>query len=91
MLATRVDAFAPSRARVAVWSVGVLNRTGVVAPQAGWTTSKFELVWERGDWKVWAEDVAPGPTPMLNEGAPPATDDEFDAAVRGFEAWRQPS
>lgn len=91
VLATRVDAFAPSRARVVVWSVGVLSRRDVAPPQAGWTTSTFDLVWERADWKVWAEDVRSGPTPMLNEGSSPATDDEFDTALRGFEAWRQSS
>lgn len=88
VLATRVVAFGPSRARVAVWSVGVLSRRDVAPPQAGWTTSTFDLVWERSDWKVWAEDVKKGPTPMLNEGASPATDDEFDTALRGFESWR---
>ena len=91
VLGTRVDAIDRARARVAVWSVGILSRRDVAPPQAGWTTSDFELVWERGDWKVWSEDVASGPTPMLDQGAPPATDDEFEAAVRGFEAWRQPS
>jgi hypothetical protein len=91
VLGTRVDAIERSRARVAVWSVGVLSRRDVAPPQAGWTTSDFELVWERGDWKVWSEDIATGPTPMLSEGAPPATDDEFATAVRGFEAWRPAS
>ena len=91
VLATRVDAFSSSRARVVVWSVGVLSRRDVAPPQAGWTTSTFDLVWERADWKVWAEDIRSGPTPMLNEGASPVTDDQFDTALRGFEAWRQSS
>ncbi|MGZ4690863.1 MAG: hypothetical protein ACXWA9_19970 [Acidimicrobiia bacterium] len=91
VLATRVDAFAPSRARVVVWTVGVLSRRDVASPQAGWTTSTFDLVWERADWKVWAEDVSSGPAPMLNSGASPATDAEFDTALRGFEPWRPSS
>jgi hypothetical protein len=89
VLATRVDAFARSRARVSVWSVGVLSRRDAAPPQAGWTTSTFDLVWERADWKVWAEEVRSGPTPMLNEGASPATDDRFDSALQGFEPWRR--
>jgi hypothetical protein len=91
VLATRVDAFSTSRARVVVWSVGVLSRRNVAPPQAGWTTSTFDLVWERADWRIWAEDVRSGPTPMLNEGAPPDRDDTFETALQGFAAWRQGS
>src|SRR5439155_5210111 len=63
VIATRVDAYAPDRARVSVWNVGVLSRIDVAAPQAGWSTSVFELVWEHGDWKVWSETITPGPAP----------------------------
>ena len=87
VLATRLDAFDNDRARVSVWSVGVLSRLGVAAPQAGWTTSVFELVWERGDWKVWSESEAPGPAPELNKGAVPATSAEYDAALHNFQPW----
>jgi len=89
-LAVRVDAFTRERARVLVWSVGVLSRRNAAPPQAGWTTSTFDLVWERGDWKVWAESVASGPTPELNAGALPATDEQFDAALDGFTPWGMP-
>jgi hypothetical protein len=87
VIATRVDAFAPDRARVSVWNVGVLSRMGVAAPQAGWTTSTFDLVWERGDWKVWGESIAPGPAPALNGGVAPATSVELDAKLDGFTPW----
>ena len=60
---------------------------GVAAPQAGWTTSTFDLVWERGDWKVWAESIAPGPAPALNGGVAPATSVELDAKLDGFTPW----
>lgn len=87
VLATRIDAFSRNRARVSVWSVGVLSRFGAAQPQAGWTTSTFELVWERGDWKVWSENIAPGPTPSLNAGAAPASSRELDRALNGFTPW----
>lgn len=87
VLATRIDGFTPERARVSVWSVGVLSRDGAAPPQAGWTISAFELVWERGDWKVWSETVTAGPTPELNAGAPPATARELDTALHGFSPW----
>ena len=88
VLATRVDASSPTRVRVLVWSVGVLARAGVAAPQAGWTTSVFELVWEHADWKIWSETTTSGPTPILNDGAPPATDREFATALTGFTPWQ---
>ncbi|MDP9335451.1 MAG: hypothetical protein M3Q30_19390 [Actinomycetota bacterium] len=89
VVATRVDAFTPDRARVSLWNVGVLSRIGVAAPQAGWTTSTFDLVWERGDWKVWSETISPGPAPALNGGAAPATSDELEAKLEGFTPWEQ--
>jgi hypothetical protein len=87
VLATRVESYQRTRARVVVWSVGVLSRRDVAAPQAGWSTSTFDLVWERGDWKVTSERISSGPTPMLNLGAHPSTPDHFQVALRGFDAW----
>ena len=87
VVATRADAYSGDRARVAVWSVGVLSRADVASPQAGWTISTFELVWERDDWKVWNETITAGPAPMLNTGATAASSDELEVALRGFEQW----
>jgi hypothetical protein len=87
ILASRVDGFTPSRARVSVWSVGVLSRTGVAQPQAGWTTSTFELVWERDDWRIWDNTIAPGPTPALNASALPSSAEQLDQALVGFTPW----
>ena len=86
-LATRLDDYRSRRARVAVWSVGVLSRRDVAAPQAGWSTSTLQLVWERGDWKVASELVRSGPTPMLNLGAHPSTPDRFAVDLHCFDAW----
>jgi hypothetical protein len=83
-LAVRVDGFTPDRVRVAVWHVGVLHRVEIVPPQAGWAISMFDLVWERDDWKIWSETITPGPAPILNRSADPATGDQFAAALSGF-------
>ena len=80
----RVDRFSPGRATVAVWSVGVLSREAIAPPQAGWETSTFDLVWERGDWRIRAETVTPGPAPLLDDSAAPATSAQLVAALRGF-------
>lgn len=83
-VAWRVDSFSPDRAGVAIWNVGVLTRDGVAPPQAGWATSTFDLVWERDDWKVERETITPGPAPILDNSAAPATAAQLTAALRGF-------
>jgi hypothetical protein len=83
-IAARVDVWSPERTRVAVWNVGVLSRAGVAPPQAGWAISVFELVWERGDWKVWSETIAPGPAPIPDASAAPATSEQLASALIGF-------
>jgi hypothetical protein len=87
VLATRVDAYTPERARVSVWSVGVLSRAKIASPQAGWNISTFELVWERDDWKVWSETITAGPAPILNAATAPASSEELEDALRGFVSW----
>ncbi len=87
VLATRTDAVTQERARVSVWNVGVLSRDGVAAPQAGWTTSVFELVWEHDDWKIWSEAITPGPAPALNAGVAPATSQQLESALNEFTPW----
>ena len=84
VLATRVDAYSAERARVSIWRVGVLSVTGLTAPIAEWTTVDDELVWERGDWKVWAETQTPGPTPTGHPDARPSTPGQLQAALTGF-------
>jgi hypothetical protein len=84
VVAWRVEAYAPERARVAIWNVSVLSRDGVAPPQAGWATSTFDLVWERDDWRIWAESISPGPAPILDDSTAPATSAQLDAALRGF-------
>lgn len=87
ILATRVDGFTPEGARVSVWNVGVLSREGVAPPQAGWAISTFDLVWERGDWKVGAETIVPGPAPITNNAAMPATSAGLRERLAGFTSY----
>jgi hypothetical protein len=85
VLATRLDAYTDNRARVSVWSVGILWRLGAANPQAGWTTSAFDLVWEDETWKVWAETITSGPSPAPNAGSPPVDAAELDRLLVGFD------
>lgn len=83
-LAWRVESLTVADARVAVWTVGVLSREGVAPPQAGWSITTIDLVWERDAWRVTAEAVVPGPAPVLDDSIAPATSAQLDAALEGF-------
>jgi hypothetical protein len=84
-IAWRVEAFSEDRARVAIWSVGVLSRDGVAPPQSSWSTSVVDLVWESGGWRVWGETITAGPTPIADDSDVPATSTQLTAALEGFE------
>lgn len=83
-LAARCDEFEPGRARVAVWSVGVLSREGIAAPQAGWRISAFDLVWERDDWRIETERITPGPSPTIDGSTVPATSTQLEVLLDGY-------
>jgi len=83
-VASRLEKFGEGRARVAVWNVTVLTREGIAAPQAAWKISTFDLLWERGDWRMSDEVIVPGPAPVLDDSTAPATFRQFAAALDGF-------
>lgn len=80
----RVEVFSPQRATVAVWQVTLIGSTGR-EPIAAWATSRAELVWSRGGWRVerFGADT-PGPTPAVTAPATPTAAAEFVALARGL-------
>jgi hypothetical protein len=76
-LGYRVEAFSARRATVAVWQVTLLA-TPERAPIAAWSTSRAELVWSGGRWKVerFGTD-SPGPTPSVTAPATTSAPGEF--------------
>ena len=83
-VASRLEKFGEGRARVAVWNVTVLTREGIAVPQAAWKISTFDLIWERGDWRISDELIVPGPAPVLDDSTAPATSRQLAAALEGF-------
>lgn len=84
-LAWRVDSYTAARSLVSVWSVSVLSAADVAMPQADWTTTVFELVWEPEGWRLLSSSDMPGPTPQLG-GTDHAWEPEpFDEALDGFQ------
>ncbi|MGX1763375.1 hypothetical protein ACWIG5_41875, partial [Streptomyces lydicus] len=74
--AVSVTAFAPSSARVTVWTVAVSRTTiaegAPVSVVTAWATHTVDLLWEGGDWK--AKDAIGQVGPAPEEVAAPSTD-----------------
>mgnify|MGYP001199881016 CR=1 FL=1 len=80
----RIEAYSARRASVAIWQVTLLG-SAEREPIAAWATSRAELVWSGGRWRVkrFAPDT-PGPTPAViapGTSTPPA---EFVGLARGL-------
>lgn len=78
-----VAAFDDSRARVEVWSVGVVLIEGRTDATEVWSTNTVELAWDGGDWKVWAWSRTPGPVPAPSTDSPTAP----AAVLAGVGTW----
>jgi hypothetical protein len=88
--ATRVDAYTARRARVRIWRVLVLSREGMTTPGEQWATVTYELVWQDGDWRVWSEDDAVGPSPSATAD-PPASPSRLETTLVGFDPYPTPA
>jgi hypothetical protein len=64
-LGYRMLAYAPQRAVVQTWSLGVVANTAGLGPTARFQTSTSALVWRQGDWKLDSFASRPGPTPAV--------------------------
>lgn len=80
----RVEAFSPRRATVAIWQVTILG-SAEREPIAAWATSRAELFWSGGRWRVerFGADT-PGPTPSVTAPATPTAPAQFVALARGL-------
>jgi hypothetical protein len=83
VLATRVSPSGADRVRVEIWHVGVVSPPGAV-PYDDWTTQRYELVWERDDWRIAGEASTPGPRPLSLPATNPAGAGQLEAALAGF-------
>ena len=83
-LGYRVEAFSAGRATVAIWQVTLLA-TPERAPIAAWSTSRAEVLWSGGRWRVerFGTDT-PGPVPSVPAPAATAAPGDFVAAPQGF-------
>jgi hypothetical protein len=80
-LGYRVEAFSGRRASVAVWQLTLLG-TPERPSIAAWSTSRAEMVWSGGRWRVerFGSD-SPGPTPSVTAPTTASEPDQFvDAA-----------
>jgi hypothetical protein len=84
VIASRLDSYSATHARLALWSVSVTARADVVSPQATWAISTLDLVWERDGWRLSRETVQPGPAPLLDDSTAPATPTQLQTSLDGF-------
>lgn len=61
----RVLAYSAERAVIRTWGFTLLGNASPVEPAAYFGTSRMELVWMDGDWKVADTRASFGPTPRL--------------------------
>ena len=83
VLATRVTPATADRVRVELWHVGVISPPGVI-PYEDWNTQRYELVWERDDWRVAGEASTPGPRPLSLPRPDPSGPGQLEASLSGF-------
>lgn len=83
-LGFRIEAFSPDRATVAIWQVTLLA-TPERAPIAAWSTSRAELIWSGGRWRVerFGADT-PGPTPTVTAPSTAGAPSEFVERARSL-------
>jgi hypothetical protein len=61
----RVVSCSPRRAVLQTWGFTVVGNATVAEPGAYFGTSRTELVWLHGDWKIAQTSASFGPTPRL--------------------------
>jgi hypothetical protein len=83
VLASRVSPANADRVRVELWHVGVISPPAAM-PYEEWSTQRYELVWERDDWRVAGEASTPGPRPLSLPRAEPSGPGQLEAALAGF-------
>lgn len=83
VLASRVTPGSADRVRVELWHVGVISPPAAM-PYEEWSTQRYELVWERDDWRVAGEASTPGPRPLSLPRAEPSGPGQLEAALAGF-------
>jgi len=86
-VAYSVAPFDPDRARVRVWSVGIVLIEGRTEATEVWSTNTVDLTWRDGDWRVvaWARAAGPTPAASLVSATPPTA---VLAAIDGWEGFR---
>ena len=66
----RVVSFEPGRAEVETWGLTLLGNAGSIEPAAYFGTSRTELTWDEGRWRIAATEASFGPTPRLATASP---------------------
>ncbi|MES4886405.1 hypothetical protein [Streptomyces sp. NPDC096012] len=83
---TTVLQYTDSRAKIAVWYVGLIGMAGNTSTDpvtSSWKTWTFDLTWSDGDWKIVSDTQKDGPAPVPGDDKA-ATSDEINKAIEGY-------
>ncbi|MFF5361243.1 hypothetical protein ACFY4I_17910 [Streptomyces scabiei] len=82
-LGTTVQDYSNSRAKVAVWYMGLIGMSGSNSTDpvtSTWKTWTFDLQWSNDDWKIVTDSQKDGPAPVPGDDQA-ATSEEISKAV----------
>ncbi|MFJ7050014.1 hypothetical protein ACIQVC_42400 [Streptomyces sp. NPDC101112] len=85
-LGTTVQDYSDSRAKVAVWYMGLIGMSGDNSTDpvtSTWKTWTFDLQWSNGDWKIVSDSQKDGPAPVPGDEQA-ATSEEISKAVEEY-------
>ncbi|QHC30215.1 hypothetical protein [Streptomyces sp. HF10] len=81
-----VQQYSDSKAKVAVWCVGLIGMAGNSSTDpvtSSWKTWTFDLQWSDGDWKIADDSQKDGPSPVPGDDTA-ATSDEISKAIEEY-------
>ncbi len=82
-VATKVTPADADHVRVEIWNVGIASPPGMV-PYEDWSIQRYDLVWERDDWRDAAEVSTPGPVPQRLASTTASGTGQLEGALAGF-------
>ncbi|WP_217241442.1 hypothetical protein [Streptomyces sp. AC555_RSS877] len=82
----KVEQFSDTKAKVAVWYMGLIGMSGQGSTDpvsSTWKTWTFDLQWADGDWKINADTQTDGPAPVPGDDRA-ASSDEISKAIEEY-------
>ena len=83
----KIISFADGRADVETWGLTIVGNLGAVEPSAWFGTSRTELAWEHGRWRIAEVESGFGPTPATGTRPDAASGYELLELAKGLKGY----